>query len=304
MREKNSMSSVSFDPVAHMYDVTRGFPEEIARQLAQKIDQAADGNAQTRFLEVGVGTGRFAVPLVELGRQYTGIDISEKMLSRLEEKLLAAGWREMPLAWGSVVDEDAARKLAVRRLAHEEKRGSMRLLVADMTDMPFLDQAFDAVLAVHVFHLVRNWQEALQEILRVLRPGGVLVRCWEDKWEEDWKPGPDDIRRQWSKIVHELGGNTDRPGVGEQVVTAWLQQQGFATEQFAVLAWEREVTPRAIFESVKQRLWTSTMFVPDDIFAASIERLSVGAEAFKKKTIDDKYAQPQRFVISRTRIVY
>jgi ubiquinone/menaquinone biosynthesis C-methylase UbiE len=285
-----------------MYDATRGLPEDVARQLAQKVDQAADGNVQTRFLEVGVGTGRFAVPLAERGRQYIGIDISEKMLSRLEEKLSAASWRKTPLEWGSVGDEDATRKLAVRCFAQEEKQGSMRLLVADMTDIPFFDQSFDAVLAVHVFHLMKDWQKALQEILRVLRSGGVLVRCWEDKWEEDWKPGPGDIRRQWSKIALELGGNTDRPGVGEQVVTAWLQQQGFATEQFGVVEWEREVTPRVMFESVKQRLWTSTMFVPDDIFDASIERLRQWVDEHYGATIDDKYVLPQRFVVSRTRI--
>lgn len=296
------MSSVSFDPVAHMYDATRGFPKNIAQQLAQKIDQAVDGNGQTRFLEVGIGTGRFAVPLAELGRQYTGFDISEKMLSRLEEKLSAASWRETPLEWGSVVGEDATRKLAVRHFVQDEQQGSMRLLVADMTDIPFHDDTFDAVLAMHVFHLVRDWQQALQEILRVLRPGGVLVRGWEDRWEENWKPGPGDIRRQWSKIMHELGGSTDRPGADDQVVTAWLQQQGFATEPFAVLEWERQVTPRAIFESVKHRLWTSTMFVPDDIFAVSIECLWQWVDEHYGAAIDEQYALPQRFVIARTRV--
>ncbi len=46
---------------------------------------------------------------------------------------------------------------------------------------------------MHVFHLVSDWQEALQEVMRVLRPGGVLVRCWQDNWEELWKPGRDEI---------------------------------------------------------------------------------------------------------------
>ena len=49
------MSSVSFDPVAHMYDATRGYPDHVARQVAEEMECAVDGNAQTRFLEVGVG---------------------------------------------------------------------------------------------------------------------------------------------------------------------------------------------------------------------------------------------------------
>jgi hypothetical protein len=81
-----------------------------------------------------------------------------------------------------------------------------------------------------------------------------------------------------------------------------LQQQGFATEQFAALEWERQVTPRAIFESVKHRLWTSTMFVPDDIFAVSIERLWQWVDEHYGAAIDEQYALPQRFVIARTRI--
>ena len=67
MRKEKSMQSgsVSFDAVAHGYDATRGFPEEVGQQLAQEIDRAAHGNAQTRFLEIGVGTGRIATPLDE-----------------------------------------------------------------------------------------------------------------------------------------------------------------------------------------------------------------------------------------------
>jgi ubiquinone/menaquinone biosynthesis C-methylase UbiE len=298
------MSSVSFDPVAHQYDATRGFPEDVARQVAHTIDQAVNGNPQTRIFEVGVGTGRIAVPLVEYGRQYTGIDISEKMLSRLEEKLRATGWREASQEWGSIPGEDAMQKLEVQRFIHEEKPGLMSLLIADMTAIPFYDHAFDAVIAVHVFHLVSNWQKALQEIMRVLRSGGVLVRCWQDNWEELWKAGPGDIRREWSKIVEELGGSTAHPGVGEQVVTEWLQEQGFETEQVDVVTWEQKLTPRTVLQGIEQRIWTSTLFVPEDLFAESIKRLRQWIDEHYGETIDDEYVHQQPIVISRTRISF
>jgi ubiquinone/menaquinone biosynthesis C-methylase UbiE len=63
------MTSLSFDPVAQVYDATRGYPEQVAR----RIDQAAKGNVQTRFLEVGIGTGRIALPLAERGRLYCAL---------------------------------------------------------------------------------------------------------------------------------------------------------------------------------------------------------------------------------------
>jgi len=45
------------------------------------------GAADTRFLEIGVGTGRIALPLALLGFSVTGIDISEGMMERLREKI-------------------------------------------------------------------------------------------------------------------------------------------------------------------------------------------------------------------------
>jgi ubiquinone/menaquinone biosynthesis C-methylase UbiE len=294
--------SFSFDPVAEKYDATRGLPEQIVQQVAQALDQAVNGGAQTRFLEVGVGTGRIAVPLAMLGRQYTGIDISEKMLGQLFEKLYAARWQEAPLMWGSLPDEDVTRKLDVWRYMHQGKQASMRLLIADMTDLPFHDRSFDAVIASHVFHLVPDWQKALQEIVRVLQPGGMLLCCWNEHWHKHWQPGSNDIRQQWTKIVQESGGNTKHPGASDQEVIDWLERQGFVTEQWSVLTWQEKITPRAIFEGVAQRLWTSTRFVPDDLFAASIQRLRQWMDEHYGAAIDDVYMQERRFVISRTRV--
>lgn len=88
------MTSISFDPIAHVYDALRGYPESVSQQIAEAMDKAMPGTKQTRLFEIGVGTGRFALPLVSLGRQYTGIDISEKMLKQLEEKLCVANWQD------------------------------------------------------------------------------------------------------------------------------------------------------------------------------------------------------------------
>jgi ubiquinone/menaquinone biosynthesis C-methylase UbiE len=294
------MSSVSFDSVAHLYDATRGFPEPVTRQIVATIEKITNANTQTRFLEVGVGTGRFAFPLAEAEHQYTGIDISEKMLSRLEEKLHAGGWQEKPLLWGSLPDEDATHTLTVQHFVQPGKQGTMRLAIADMTALPFQDASFDAVIAIHVFHLVPDWQKALREVARVLRPGGVLVRCWEEKWQESWKPGSRNIKNQWCSFVHELGGNTEHPGTSDQAVTDWLQQQGFKTEQVEALTWQRPTTIRTIFDGIAQRAWTSAQLLPDDIFAASLERLQQWIDEHYRDTIDEVFTEEQRVIISRT----
>lgn len=296
------MTSLSFDPVAHLYDATRGFPEPVIQQIVVAIEKATDANIQTRFLEVGVGTGRFAFPLAEAEHQHTGIDISEKMLSQLEEKLHTGGWQEKSLPWGSLPDEDATYNPPVQRFFQQGKQGTMRIAIADMTAIPFHNASFDAVLAIHVFHLVPDWQKALREVVRVLRPGGVLVRCWEEKWQESWKPGSLNIKNQWCSFVHELGGDTEHPGTSDQAVAEWLQQQGFKTEQVEVLTWQRSTTIRAIFNGIAQRAWTSTQVVPDTIFAASLERLQQWIDEYHRDTIDEVFTEEQRVIMSRTEV--
>lgn len=294
------MASISFDPMAQVYDTIRGYPEHIAQQIARAIDQAAHGNEQTRFLEVGAGTGRIAFPMAALGHDYTAIDISENMLGQLEQKLQLAGWQQAPYVWGSTPDEETTHPADVRNFARKDRRGTIRLVTADMTALPFHDASFDAVIAVHVFNFVSEWQQALQEIQRVLNAGGVLIRCWNQNWHRRWNPGPEDIRNEWGKIVEELGGKIRFPGVPEQPITQWLQARGLETEQWEMLTWQRPLTPRVIFESLAQYQRTGTWSVPDDLFAVSIQRLQSWMEAHYRGSIDESFTEEEHLMIART----
>src|SRR5207244_9547346 len=70
---------LSFDRVAPIYDETRGLPPRI---LSRVLGVLVDELRGKRVLEVGVGTGRFAVPLQKSGIQVVGIDISPAMVER------------------------------------------------------------------------------------------------------------------------------------------------------------------------------------------------------------------------------
>jgi len=121
---------LSFDRVATIYDETRSLaPRAMARVLAVLVDELQG----KRVLEIGVGTGRYAVPLQKSGIRVVGVDISRKMV----EIGLAKGLRD-------VIFADAAR-------------------------LPFRSKSFDVATTNHVLHLIPDWRDALREIARVTR---------------------------------------------------------------------------------------------------------------------------------------
>jgi ubiquinone/menaquinone biosynthesis C-methylase UbiE len=293
------MSSLSFDRVAHAYDATRGYPSGVDQQIAKSIDDTVNAKLATAFMEVGVGTGRIAFPLASLGHIYTGVDISGKMVELLATKLLANAWQEYVQAWGSLPDENGTSAHPVRRFRETTKRASMRLVLSDMTALPFLDASFDVVLAVHVFQLVDGWQQAIREVIRVLRPGGAFLHCWDEFVNVDLWP----VGETWGTIVRELGCEVKRPGANDRSeVTAWLNDQGLQPQEFSTVQWEVTQTPREAVEQVTRRLWSSTWVVPDDIFATSVERLESWAKDYFGADLDTQFKGIRQFVISKTEV--
>jgi ubiquinone/menaquinone biosynthesis C-methylase UbiE len=67
--------SVAFDRAAHFYDDTRGFPAGEDRAVAALISQAGGLTATSRILEIGIGTGRIALPLASHVGAIYGVDI-------------------------------------------------------------------------------------------------------------------------------------------------------------------------------------------------------------------------------------
>jgi ubiquinone/menaquinone biosynthesis C-methylase UbiE len=293
------MPSLSFDPVAHIYDATRGYPEQVAQQIAQAIDTAAYANLNTRFLELGIGTGRIAFPIATLGRNYTGVDISERMVERLEAKLRNSNWREEISPWGTLPDEVGTQHHTVRRFTLSERQASMRLVMADITTLPFKSATFDVVVAVHVLHLVENWQQAVEEVLRVLRPGGVFLQCWDGGGSSDVQ----NINSEWQKILQELGVHNKRPGASShQQVDEFLQQRGLQVEEIHALTWESTITPRIVLENIVQRHWSSTWVISDTIFPIATDRLLRWANDYYGAGIDTVRKQERRFMINRTQV--
>ncbi|MEO8424185.1 MAG: class I SAM-dependent methyltransferase [Actinomycetota bacterium] len=135
-------SSVAFDDdAAECYDETKALPPDALAVTIDLLERELGGSS--RVLEVGVGTGLLAIPLVERGLSVEGVDLSVPML---------------------------------RRAAAKAQPGTrIGLAVADATQLPFRDDAFDGAFIRHVLHLVPGWRQVLSEAVRTVRPGGTFV---------------------------------------------------------------------------------------------------------------------------------
>jgi len=61
---------------------------------------------------------------------------------------------------------------------------SAHILVADAARLPFACQAFDIVICSEVLEHIQNYKAALQEITRILKPGGTLALSVPRAWPE------------------------------------------------------------------------------------------------------------------------
>lgn len=85
------------DRIADVYDEWPGVPKSTDRAVAFLSDMAGRGP----ILELGIGTGRLALPLVERGFAVSGIDSSTAMVARLRAK---PGGERIRVAMGSFAD--------------------------------------------------------------------------------------------------------------------------------------------------------------------------------------------------------
>jgi SAM-dependent methyltransferase len=95
-------------------------------------------HAGQRVLEIGCGTGCDLLQFARHGAEATGIDITPEHL----------------------------------RLARERVGQSAQVQEAEATDLPFPDGSFDYVYSHGVLHHIKDARRAVEEVFRVLRPGG------------------------------------------------------------------------------------------------------------------------------------
>ncbi|MDD2631147.1 MAG: class I SAM-dependent methyltransferase [Bacteroidales bacterium] len=127
-----------YNRIAGLYDMMEAPMEGMFSKWRKQMLKDASG----KTLEVGIGTGK-NIPYYPENVDLTGIDFSEKMISKAKEKVT------------------------------ESK--NIQLLEMDAQQMQFDDNTFDTVVTSCVFCSVPDPVQGLKEIRRVCKDGGKIL---------------------------------------------------------------------------------------------------------------------------------
>jgi ubiquinone/menaquinone biosynthesis C-methylase UbiE len=255
-------NSRSFDRAAHIYDQTRLLLEPIATHGIQAILDLIGPKA--RVLDVGTGTGRISIPLLERGLDLIGCDLSAKMLRRLQEKLPSA-----------------------------------RIIQSDASRLPFPTAHFDVVLTVHVLHLIPPWREALREFRRVLKSEGTYLNV--KTWEAVGTSIRGQMRDFWRSWLGTQGVNAQLTGVKSNAESLReLQSLGARLTEVEVIRYPHTFTLREELERFAARVYSDAWDIPDAIYDASLKELRTWVD-HEYGNLDQQLHDDVRFVIDVAR---
>jgi SAM-dependent methyltransferase len=234
----------SFDRVADCYDATRALPPAALAGVAAGIAQAAHALAPApALLEVGVGTGRIAVPLADIGVRVLGVDIAPAMLARLRAK-----------------------------------RPDVPVVIGDAALPPFRPGTFHGVLFVHVLHLFSDPGAALRAAHALVLPRGMLLYGRTDHGASPRRQMITAARqllrdlagihlgaREWNESANRAFAEHART-VGAQMAEATLAH------------WVERTTGRDLLEALARRTYSSSWAIPDAVMPELLQRLTPRVE--------------------------
>lgn len=222
------MESVNFDRAADYYDATRGFPDGVAPQIGQFIAKSTSLSTNDKLLEIGIGTGRISLPLASHTNMISGVDISLEMLKVLLTK------------------RDSEKILPV---------------VADGHELPYATDCFDAVLIVHVLHLVPDPVKILGDVKRVLKPGRHLLHGYTALNTDDENP----VIKAWmsNRPPRKTGYNW------KQTATA-LDSLDWVQQAEVTFTYNYVETPQTILDAVENKVWSSMWGTTDEEIAPAV----------------------------------
>ena len=137
------MRKADYGKIAGFYDRGRSLSEQNMEMWLALLGKHSGATKGAKVLDLGCGTGRFAIPMAEqLGFDMVGADSSPEMLAEAKAKDTVA---------------------------------SVRWDVQDAQHLAYPDELFDAVFVSHLLHHVDSPPQVVSECWRVLKSRGVLL---------------------------------------------------------------------------------------------------------------------------------
>lgn len=152
-----------------------------------------------RLLEAACGTGRFACALAPYVAHLSCSDYAENMVRRAEQKAARLGLANLDFS------------------------------VQDITALRYADASFDAAVAANVLHLLPEPERAIKELVRVIKPGGLLFIPNYVNADSTRS------QRRFLRLIRAVGFAPRREWTKEQFL-AFVRAQGLRVQEHAVFA--------------------------------------------------------------------
>ena len=222
MKENKYNDPVFFEKYNQMPRSQHGLP---AAGEWQTLEPLLPDFAGKEVLDLGCGYGWHCIYAAEHGaRQVTGIDLSDKMLAVARQKT-------------------SAPNVAYRCCAIEDVR--------------FADSSFDIVLSSLALHYVEDYVGVVQNVHRMLRPGGVFLFSCEHpvftaEGSQDWTYNPDRSIAHFPVDNYYYEGRRTAHFLGEEVIkyhrTLTTYLMGLLQNGFAITAVAEPMPPQEMWD--------------------------------------------------------
>lgn len=179
-----------FDPVADLYERYR---TGFSPELFATLEEHG-ARSGARVLDVGCGTALAGAELVRHGCELFGVDISEAMLTYARQRVPEG-----------------------------------RFSVAAAESLPFADASFDVAMVSQAFHWFDRVR-ATREMLRVVRPGGLIAVFWKQIMRGDR------VRVIRDEVARELGFEPFEELVAPDGL-ATLESSPLCDQKLCVIPW-------------------------------------------------------------------
>ena len=123
------------------YCKCRKYHNELSQETVYQFIKESE-----KTLDIGTGTGRFAIFFAEKGKNVVALDQSIEMLNVAKNKSIDANVDDL-----------------------------IEFIQGDVEKLPFKDNEFDAIISIHVMTHFQDINNFVSEIIRVLKPGGTIV---------------------------------------------------------------------------------------------------------------------------------